>query len=90
MSGMGFFSQGIDHQYLGSFKFFELLIFDILDIGQIGKIIDILKKNNCRKVLFAGKVQKPNFKRLKLDLKGIYYIPKIIRASKVGDAAILK
>ena len=61
-----------------------------ISVGQIGKIIDILKKNNCRKVLFAGKVQKPNFKKLKLDLKGIYYIPKIIRASKVGDAAILK
>jgi len=61
-----------------------------ISVGQIGKIIDILKKNNCRKVLFAGKVQKPNFKKLKLDLKGIYYIPSIIRASKLGDAAILK
>ena len=61
-----------------------------ISVGQIGKIIDILKKNNCRKVLFAGKVQKPNFKKLKLDLKGIYYIPRIIRASKEGDAAILK
>jgi len=27
---------------------------------------------------------------LKLDLKGIYYIPRIIKASKLGDAAILK
>ena len=25
-----------------------------------------------------------------MDLKGIYYIPRIIKASKVGDAAILK
>ena len=30
-------------------------------IGQFGKIIDILKKNKCQKVLFAGKVKKPNF-----------------------------
>ena len=42
------------------------------------------------KVLFAGKVNKPNFSKLKLDLKGIYYIPRIIKASKLGDAAILK
>ena len=28
--------------------------------------------------------------KLKLDLKGIYYIPRIIKASKLGDAAILK
>ena len=59
-------------------------------IGQFGKIIHILKKNNCKKVLFAGKVAKPNFSKLKLDFKGIYYIPRIIKASKLGDAAILK
>jgi len=61
-----------------------------VSIGQFGKIIKILKENNCKKVLFAGKVNKPNFSKLKLDLKGIYYIPRIIKASKLGDAAILK
>lgn len=61
-----------------------------VSIGQFGKIINILKENNCKKVLFAGKVDKPNFSKLKLDFKGIYYIPRIIRASKLGDAAILK
>ena len=59
-------------------------------IGQFGKIINILKHNNCKKVLFAGKVSKPNFSKLKLDLKGIYYMPRIIKNSKLGDAAILK
>ena len=61
-----------------------------VSIGQFGKIISILKKNNCRKVLFAGKVQKPNFSKLRLDLKGVYYISKIIKKSKLGDAALLK
>ena len=61
-----------------------------VSIGQFGKIVKILKENNCKKVLFAGKVNKPNFSKLKLDLKGIYYIPRIIKASKLGDAAILK
>ena len=64
--------------------------FNSFSIGQIGGIINILKKNNCKKVLFAGRVTKPNFSKVKLDLKGIYYIPKIIKASKVGDAAVLK
>ena len=49
-----------------------------------------MKKNNCNKVLFAGKVDKPNFSKLKLDFKGIYYIPRIIKSSKLGDAARLK
>ena len=61
-----------------------------VSIGQFGKIINILKKNNCKKILFAGKVNKPNFSKLKLDFKGIYYIPRIIKASKLGDAAILR
>ena len=62
----------------------------LVSIGQFGKIINILNENNCKKVLFAGKVNKPNFSKLKLDIKGIYYIPRIIKASKLGDAAILK
>ena len=61
-----------------------------VSIGQFGKIIKILKSNKCKKVLFAGKVKKPNFSKLKLDLKGIYYISRIIKSSKLGDAAILK
>ena len=61
-----------------------------VSIGQFGKILSILKSKNCKKVLFAGKVAKPNFKSIKLDLKGIYYMPKILKSSKLGDAAILK
>ena len=61
-----------------------------VSIGQFGKIIRILQDNKCKKVLFAGKVKKPNFSKIKLDFKGIYYFPRIIRSSKLGDAAILK
>ena len=61
-----------------------------VSIGQFGKIINILKANNCKKVLFAGKVNKPNISKLELDFVGIYYIPRLIKASKLGDAAILK
>ena len=61
-----------------------------VSIGQFGKIINILKRNKCKKVLFAGKVKKPNFFKLKLDFKGVSYIPRIVKSSKLGDAAILK
>ena len=61
-----------------------------VSIGQFCKIIKILKDNKCKKVLFAGKVRKPNFSKLRLDFKGVYYIPRIIKSSKLGDAAILK
>ena len=61
-----------------------------VSLGQFGKIINILKKNNCKRVLFAGKVNKPSLSKLKLDIKGVYYMPRIIKASKLGDAAIIK
>ena len=61
-----------------------------IEIGQFGKIFEIFKKNKCNKVLFAGKINKPKFSSLKMDLKGFYYLPRIIKAAKLGDAAILK
>ena len=61
-----------------------------VSLGQFGKIINILKENYCKKVIFAGSVKKPNFSKLRLDLKGIYYMPRIIKSSKTGDASILK
>tara|TARA_B100001057_G_scaffold497359_1_gene601286 strand:+ start:498 stop:1283 length:786 start_codon:yes stop_codon:yes gene_type:complete len=61
-----------------------------INIGQFGKIITLIKEKKSKKVLFAGKIAKPNFSSLKLDLKGIYYMPSVIRASKFGDAAIIK
>jgi DUF1009 family protein len=61
-----------------------------ISIGKFGKIINLIKKKNSKKVLFAGKIVKPNFSSLRLDLKGIYYMPRVIRASKIGDAAIIK
>ena len=61
-----------------------------ISIGQFGKILSVIKNNKCTKVLFAGKIDKPKISSLKLDFKGLFYIPRIIKASKLGDAAILK
>jgi len=61
-----------------------------ISIGQFGKILSVIKENKCNKVLFAGKINKPQISSIKLDFKGLFYIPRIIKASKLGDAAILK
>ena len=61
-----------------------------INIGKFGKILELIKSKKCNKVLFAGNIIKPRISKLKLDLKGFYYIPRIIKASKLGDAAILK
>ena len=61
-----------------------------ISIGKFGKIINLIKEKKSKKVLFAGKIAKPKFSSLRLDLKGIYYMPSIIKAAKLGDAAIIK
>ena len=61
-----------------------------ISIGKFGKIISVIKKNKSNKVLFAGKIAKPKFSTLRLDFKGFYYMPSVIKAAKLGDAAIIK
>jgi DUF1009 family protein len=61
-----------------------------ISIGRFGKIISLIKEKKSKKVLFAGKIAKPKFSTLRLDLKGVYYMPSILRAAKLGDAAIIK
>jgi len=61
-----------------------------ISIGKFGKIIHLIKEKKSKKVLFAGKIAKPKFSTLRLDLKGVYYMPSILKAAKLGDAAIIK
>ena len=61
-----------------------------LSIGQLGKAVKILKKNRCKKIIFAGKVTTPDFSKTKFDFKALYYLPKIIKGAKKDDASIIK
>ncbi len=61
-----------------------------ISIGKFGQIINLIKEKKSNKVLFAGKIAKPKFSSLRLDFKGIYYMPSVIKAAKSGDAAIIK
>ena len=61
-----------------------------ISIGKFGKILSLIKEKKSKKVLFAGKIVKPEFSSLRLDFKGIYYMPSVIRAAKRGDVAIIK
>ena len=61
-----------------------------LNIGQFGKMISLMKEKKCKKVLFAGKIIKPDFLSIRMDIKGFFCLPRIIKAAKIGDAAIIK
>ena len=61
-----------------------------LTVGQLGKAIRILKQHKCKKIIFAGRVKIPNFRKTKFDFKALYYLPKIIKSAKKGDSSIIK
>ena len=63
---------------------------DIVGIGEIGKHIKLLKAAGCEEVVFAGIVKRPDFSKLKLDMRGTLLLPKVIAAARKGDDALLR
>ena len=61
-----------------------------LKITELGKALSILKKKNCKKVIFVGKVKRPEISLLKFDRKTIFYLSRLYIAFKKGDGNILK
>lgn len=63
---------------------------EIAGIGEIGKQIRLLKNAGCEEVVFAGVVSRPDFSKLKLDMRGARLLPKVLAAARKGDDALLR
>lgn len=61
-----------------------------LSVGELGRLIQLMKKEGCEEMVFAGWLKRPDFGSLKLDLKGVQSLPKILVAAKKGDDALLR
>jgi DUF1009 family protein len=61
-----------------------------LSVGELGRLIQLMKKEGCGEMVFAGWLKRPDFSALKLDLKGVQSLPKILAAAKKGDDALLR
>lgn len=59
-------------------------------LGEPGKAIKAFHAHGCTEVMLAGRVQRPQFADLKLDLKGIMIAPRVIAAALKGDDALLR
>lgn len=62
----------------------------IVGLGEVGTVMERLRAAGCRDVVFAGNVSRPDFKNLKLDMKGIALLPKVIAQARKGDDALLR
>jgi DUF1009 family protein len=61
-----------------------------LSVGELGRLIQLMKKEGCEEMVFAGWLKRPDFGSLKLDLKGVQSLPKILAAARKGDDALLR
>lgn len=61
-----------------------------LSVGELGRLIQLMRKEGCEEMVFAGSLKRPDFSSLKLDLKGVQSLPKILAAAKKGDDALLR
>lgn len=62
------------------------------DIGlaELGKVFKTLRQEHCELVCFAGAVARPDFGKLKPDMRGMAALPSIIAAARKGDDGLLR
>ncbi len=61
-----------------------------LGIAEFGKMTKALKKAKATHVCFAGIVKRPDFKKLKPDLKAMFHMGGAVKAAKQGDDALMR
>ncbi|RKQ71623.1 hypothetical protein DES40_0950 [Litorimonas taeanensis] len=59
-------------------------------VGEFGRIVKYLKKEEVTHVCFCGNVDRPDFSKIKPDLKAMFYLPGTIKAASKGDDALLR
>jgi len=60
-----------------------------IPLGSVGRAMKLLKETACKEVVFAGIVKRPDFSKLKPDWRGARLIPRMVRAARDGDDALL-
>jgi UDP-2,3-diacylglucosamine hydrolase len=58
-------------------------------LGQVGGILDTLKKTGCRDLVICGTVDRPELHELKLDLGALLNMPKLATMMLGGDNHLL-
>ncbi|MDP1631869.1 MAG: UDP-2,3-diacylglucosamine diphosphatase LpxI [Caulobacter sp.] len=61
-----------------------------IGLGELGKVFKTLRQERCDVVCFAGTVTRPDFGKLKPDLRGLAALPAIVAAARKGDDGLLR
>lgn len=63
---------------------------EVVGLAELGKCFKSLRRAGCEAVCLAGNVARPDFGKLKPDLRGVRALPGAIAAARHGDDALLR
>jgi UDP-2,3-diacylglucosamine hydrolase len=63
---------------------------DRSSMGLVGRTLGLLRAHDCREAVFAGYVSRPNFFKLRYDLKGLSWFPPVLWGMRKGDNTLLE
>ena len=59
-------------------------------IGQIGRMLRMLRREGCTQLVFAGGLRRPNLFKIRIDGGFVKYLPRLLRLLKGGDDTVLR
>src|SRR3954452_10365909 len=60
-----------------------------ISIGQLGRLTNLLRAENCRDLVFIGALVRPALSEIRLDWKTIRAMPTVLKAFRGGDDHLL-
>ncbi|MGI9408534.1 MAG: LpxI family protein, partial [Hyphomicrobiaceae bacterium] len=63
---------------------------DRIALGQVGRLISILERNDCRDLIISGAIGRPDLRNLRTDFGFYRHLPRILSLMRGGDDAVLR
>jgi DUF1009 family protein len=60
-----------------------------VSLGQVGRVLTLLKEQDCDAITMAGGLVRPSLARIRFDRKGLAYLPRVARLFRRGDDGLL-
>lgn len=59
-------------------------------LGQVGRMLRVLRREGCQTIVFVGSLRRPNLFRMKVDAGFFRHLAQLLRLFKGGDDSVLR
>lgn len=63
---------------------------DRIGLGQVGRMLQVLRAQHCHDVIIAGSLTRPDLFALRIDWGFVRHLPRILRLMRGGDDSVLR